>query len=453
MFTIDRASWILLTVVGALLLALWALFNRPDHVPPWPETIQGVAFSPFRADQDPIRIDYPSEREIERDLKLLSGTMRAVRTYSVEGTLESVPRLARPLGLNVIVGVWISSDLERNRLEIEKLREIRPEFGRAVKGIVVGNEALLRKELEPAEMIPYLEEIRRIVAPIPVTVAETWDVWHRHPELAEHVDFVTAHILPYWEGVPASRAPDYVFERYEELRERFPDKRVLIGEVGWPSEGRQRGGAIPSLRNQAKFLRQFLAGVEENEAEYFLLEAFDQVWKTDEGAVGRYWGIYDAEREPKFPFSAPVTPVPEWPALAGFSLAFTILLLTLLLRDSRGLVHGGARLPRARLLRDLDRRGLARLRVLAEVPYLGASGRRHRHPRGRLLHHRGHARRSPRMGRVGLGTPPGRAEERPDAPVAHPQGIDPRADPRRAAGHGHRDARRPCAGSITPTTK
>ena len=341
LFTIDRASWILLTVVGALLLALWALFNRPDYVPPWPETIQGVAFSPFRADQDPIRIDYPSEREIERDLKLLSGTMRAVRTYSVEGTLESVPRLARPLGLNVIVGVWISSDLERNRLEIEKLREIRPEFGRAVKGVVVGNEALLRKELEPAEMIPYLEEIRRIVAPIPVTVAETWDVWHRHPELAEHVDFVTAHILPYWEGVPASRAPDYVFERYAELRERFPDKRVLIGEVGWPSEGRQRGGAIPSLQNQAKFLRRFLAGVEENEAEYFLLEAFDQVWKTDEGAVGRYWGIYDAEREPKFPFSAPVTPVPEWPALAGFSLAFTILLLTLLLRDSRGLVHGG----------------------------------------------------------------------------------------------------------------
>ena len=341
MFTIDRASWILLTLVGTLLLALWALFNRPDHVPPWPETIQGVAFSPFRADQNPVKVEYPSEREIERDLKLLSGKMRAVRTYSVEGTLAAVPRLARPLGLNVVVGVWISGDLERNRLEIETLGEIRSEFGRAVKGVVVGNEALLREELTPREMIPYLEEIRRIVAPIPVTVAETWNIWHRYPELAEHVDFVTAHILPYWEGVPAHRATDYVFERYDELRRMFPHKRVLIGEVGWPSEGRQRGGAEPSLGNQAKFLRSFLHRVDEHEADYFVLEAFDQIWKTDEGAVGRYWGIYDADREPKFPFSAPVTPVPEWPALAGFSLAFTILLLTLLLRDSGGLVHGG----------------------------------------------------------------------------------------------------------------
>jgi len=341
LFTIDRASWILLTLVGTLLLAMWALFNRPDHVPAWPETIQGVAFSPFRADQNPEKTDYPSEREIERDLKLLSGRMRAVRTYSVEGTLSAVPRLARPLGLNVMVGVWISDDIDRNSREIERLAEIKGEFGRAVKGVVVGNESLLRGELTARELAVYVDTVKEIVAPIPVTVAETWDVWHRHPELADHVDFVTAHVLPYWEGVPADIAPGYVIERYEELERMFPDKRVVLGEVGWPSEGRQRGGAVPTLPNQAKFLRRFLAEADAHDAEYFVLEAFDQVWKTAEGAVGRYWGIFDAKREAKFPFSAPVTPVPQWPALAGFSLAFTVLILTLLLRDSRGLVNGG----------------------------------------------------------------------------------------------------------------
>jgi len=341
LFTIDRASWILLTLVGTLLLALWALFNRPDYVPAWPETIQGVSFSPFRANQNPETTDYPSERQIERDLKLLSGRVRAVRTYSVEGTLEAVPRLARPLGLNVMVGVWISSDLERNRREIETLARIQPEFGRAVKGIVVGNEALLRRELTAKELAAYVDQVKAIVAPIPVTVAETWDIWLKNPELAEHVDYVTAHVLPYWEGIPANGAHKYVFERYDDLRRQFWDKRVILGEVGWPSEGRQRGGAEPSLQNQAKFLRRFLQEADARDAEYFVLEAFDQVWKTAEGAVGRYWGIFDAKREAKFPFSAPVTPVPEWPALAGFSLAFTILILTLLLRDSRGLVHGG----------------------------------------------------------------------------------------------------------------
>ena len=341
MFTIDRASWILLTLVGILLLGLWALFNRPDHVPAWPDRIQGVSFSPFRADQNPEKTDYPTEREIERDLKLLSGRVRAVRTYSTEGTLSAVPRLARPLGLNVMVGVWISSDIERNRLELQKLAEIRPEFGRAVKGVVVGNEALLRRELTARELAVYVDAVKAIVAPIPVTVAETWDIWQKNPELAEHVDYVTAHVLPYWEGIPADGAHDYVFERYDDLRRQFRGKRVVLGEVGWPSEGRQRGGATPSLQNQAKFLRRFLAEADARGAEYFVLEAFDQVWKTAEGAVGRYWGIFDADRQPKFPFSAPVTPVPEWPALAGFSLAFTILMLTFLLRDSRGLVAGG----------------------------------------------------------------------------------------------------------------
>ena len=341
MFSIDRASWILLTLVGALLLGLWALFNRPDYVPAWPERIQGVSFSPFRADQNPEKTDYPSEREIERDLKLLSGNVRTVRTYSVEGTLAAVPRLARPLGLNVMVGVWISGDVERNRREIQTLAEMRPDFGRAVKGVVVGNEAILRNDLTVRELLVYVDAVKAIVHPIPVTVAETWDVWQRHPELGDHVDYVTAHFLPYWEGVPASRAHDYVFERYDEIQRLYPDMKIVLGEVGWPSEGRQRGGSEPSLQNQAKFLRRFLAEADARDSEYFVLEAFDQVWKTAEGAVGRYWGIYDADREAKFPFSAPVTPVPEWPALAGFSLAFAILMLTFLLRDSRGLVAGG----------------------------------------------------------------------------------------------------------------
>jgi len=156
-----------------------------------------------------------------------------------------------------------------------------------------------------------------------------------------HVDYITAHVLPYWEGVPVTNAHKYVFQRYNDLRRAYPATPIVLGEVGWPSEGRQRGGAIPSLQNQAKFLRQFLDLAHTQGISYYALEAFDQVWKTDEGAVGRYWGIYNAARQPKFPFSAPVTPVPAWPVLAGFSLAFAILMVALLFRDSGGLVHRG----------------------------------------------------------------------------------------------------------------
>lgn len=341
MLKIDRASWIIIGLVGTLLLALSAVFNRPDYVPAWPETIKGVAFSPFRADQSPQNTDYPSEAEITRDLQLLSDRVESVRTYSVESTLGSIPRLAAPLGLDVMVGVWISGDIDRNWEEIGRLEQILEENNSNIIGIVVGNEVLLRREITVEKLSNYVDIVKSISGNIPVTVAETWDIWLKNPELAEHVDYVTAHILPYWEGIPAKLAHDYVIERYASLKSTFYDLPVTIGEVGWPSEGRQRGGAIPSLQNQAKFLRQFLAKANATQADYFVLEAFDQVWKTDEGAVGRYWGVFNASREAKFPFAAPVTPVPEWRAIAGFSLAFTVLILALLLRDSRGLVHSG----------------------------------------------------------------------------------------------------------------
>lgn len=341
MFKIDRASWIIIGIVGTLMLSMWAVFNRPDYVPAWPDTIEGVSFSPFRANQSPQDTRYPSEAEISRDLQLLASRMRSVRTYSVEDTLGSIPRLAEPLGLKVMLGLWISSDVERNRKEIGRLREILSENTGNIMGIVVGNEVLLRGEITAEQLSSYADIVRGMAGGIPVTIAETWDIWLKHPELAEHVDFVTAHVLPYWEGIPAKIAHEYVFERYSELQRTYRNLPVFLGEVGWPSEGRQRGGAIPSLQNQAKFLRQFLYLADERNANYFVLEAFDQIWKTDEGAVGRYWGIFNAAREAKFPFAAPVTPVPQWRAIAGFSLAFTILILALLLRDSRGLVHGG----------------------------------------------------------------------------------------------------------------
>ncbi len=342
MFKIDRASWIILGLVGALLVGVWALFNRPDYVPAWPETIQGVSFSPFRAGQSPQRpTAYPSAKQISSDLALLSTKVRSVRTYSVENTLKLVPQLAAEHGLDVMVGLWISSDLERNDEEIAGLRLILAEKPSNIRGIVVGNEVLLRNEITSEQLAIYVRQVQEVAGLIPVTVAETWDVWLKNQSLSKEVDFITAHILPYWEGIPAWKAPEYVVDRYRQLQSEFTFKPIVLGEVGWPSQGRQRFGAHPSLQNQAKFLRQFLDLAQQNNVNYFVLEAFDQIWKTDEGAVGRYWGIFNAERKPKFPFAAPVTPVPEWRSIVGFSLAFAVLILALLLRDSSGLVHGG----------------------------------------------------------------------------------------------------------------
>jgi cellulose synthase/poly-beta-1,6-N-acetylglucosamine synthase-like glycosyltransferase len=168
---------------------------------------------------------------------------------------------------------------------------------------------------------------------MPISVAEPWHIWLQHPELVERVDFIAVHLLPYWEGLPVDAAVAYVLKRYRELQATYPDKPIVIGEVGWPSNGRQRGGAVPSLSNQAKFLKRFMALADQEGWDYFLIEAFDQPWKAEtEGGVGAYWGLYDVERNPKFSFTQPVLDIPQWKLLAGLSVVFAILLLGPLLR-------------------------------------------------------------------------------------------------------------------------
>jgi len=337
----DRACWIVIAIASALLVSLWALLNRPDNLPIWPETIQGVSFSPFRANQSPESQQYPDVKQIHDDLALLSGKVQSVRTYSVDDSLAHVPALASSVGIDATIGIWLSDDLEENRREIERFKVFYSAYGSNVTGIIVGNEVLLRRELTVEQLSDYIREIGVFAWEVPISTGETWDNWLKYPELAQVTDYVAAHILPYWEGIPVSSAPEYVINRYKQLQTKFSNKPVVIGEVGWPSEGRQRGAAVPSMQNQAKFLRHFLYEAQLHDVSYFLLEAFDQVWKTQEGTVGRYWGIYNTKRQAKFPFNTPVAPIPEWPAIAAFSLAFAIFILAFVLRDSRGLVHKG----------------------------------------------------------------------------------------------------------------
>ncbi|HKY01560.1 MAG TPA: glycosyltransferase, partial [Burkholderiales bacterium] len=149
-------------------------------------------------------------------------------------------------------------------------------------------------------------------------------IWLKYPELARNVDFITVHLLPYWEGLPVDQAVNYVTDRYDELKRAFPRKRIVIGEVGWPSMGDRRDGADASIENEAAFIRAFLEKAAVLELDYYFMEAFDQPWKQDhEGRAGAYWGLFHADRAEKFPLAGPVIADKIWPgkALAAALLA------------------------------------------------------------------------------------------------------------------------------------
>ena len=173
--------------------------------------------------------------------------------------------------------------------------------------MVVGNEVLLRGEMSATDLAGTIRAVKARVR-VPVTYADVWEFWLRNRDVANAVDFITIHILPYWEDfpIPAGDAAAHVDAIRRQVVDAFPGKEVMIGEVGWPSAGRMREGALPSPANQARVIQDVLALGKRENFRVNVIEAFDQPWKRAlEGTVGGHWGLFDAAtRAPKFAWGA-----------------------------------------------------------------------------------------------------------------------------------------------------
>ncbi len=323
MRNIHRIVFVAILVL-AVNFAAWAAFNRGAGGPPWGGKINGLSYSGWQSGDENGRF---SDERIDADMALLSQHAASIRIYGVSDGLDRIVSGADKHGLEVMAGAWISPDAEANSREVDKLLEVAAAHSN-VKRVIVGNESLLRKDVKPDELIALIERVKRQVE-VPVSTAEPWHVWLEYPELARAVDFITVHVLPYWEGVPLDGAVPYVLYRWQQLRAAFPDKHILIGEVGWPSDGQWVKGSEPSRVNQAQFVRQFLNLASSERFDYFIVEAIDAPWKRGiEGTVGAHWGLFDADRSSKFSMSGNVSESSNW--LSGW-LSATLLAMPAIL--------------------------------------------------------------------------------------------------------------------------
>ena len=255
--------------------------------------------------------------------------MRAVRTYSTGENLEAVPQRAGKYGLKVWHGAWLNNNEKENLEQINLLIDHANKYKDTIERVIVGNEVLLRKDLTANELRRYIRQVKQRVTQ-PVTYADVWEFWLRNPSLADEVDFITIHILPYWEDEPIGldrREPDgtpsiekHIVDIYKKVQARFPDKKIVIGETGWPSDGRMRSDARPGRVEQVRYFSTFRTIAEREKFDYNVVEAFDQYWKArQEGTVGAAWGLLDAQRQDKFELGKPVVAEPHWRMLFTLS--------------------------------------------------------------------------------------------------------------------------------------
>lgn len=296
-----RSVAFVVALVACLHVAAWAIWESQSSAPNISGPLASVSYSPFEGSAHP---DDPNTRvsvgRIRSDLRVLAPLTRAIRTYSSTGGVELVPPIASEFGLKVAVGAWVDKDEKRNARELRSAVDLARK-NRNVNALVVGNETIFRGEQSADDLIRLIHQAKREVGgAVPVTTGEIWHVWIEHPELASAVDFIAAHVLPYWEGFSETQAAEQAVLIYNRLRETFPGKRIVIAEFGWPSAGYNRKAAEPGRIEQATVLRNFVARAEALGMDYNVIEAFDQPWKSFEGSVGAYWGLFDADRQPKF---------------------------------------------------------------------------------------------------------------------------------------------------------
>jgi exo-beta-1,3-glucanase (GH17 family)/cellulose synthase/poly-beta-1,6-N-acetylglucosamine synthase-like glycosyltransferase len=320
-------------VVALMNLAAWYVLHGKAWAPDHSGLLAGIAYNGADRWQSPLEGERPNDASIARDLALLAPHTRRIRTYSADDH-PALPAMAQQQGLELMLGAFLDQRLERNQRELAVAIELARSHDN-IKRLIVGNETQLTAKLPPNRLIGYLEQVRSALqsSQVQVSTAEPWHVWLAQPQMAQHVDFIAVHVLPYWEGESIDSAVQTSMAQIRKVQARFPDKPVLVAEIGWPSNGQPVGKARATPANQARFIRGFLQEAKAHNIDYFLIEAFDQPWKiAAEGRAGPHWGLWDTWRQAKFQWSGPILADPLWQSkswassLLGLALCLPFLL-------------------------------------------------------------------------------------------------------------------------------
>ncbi len=263
--------------------------------------IHGISFSPYLEDQNPDLISQITEKQIRERLEVIKSYTSWIRTFSCTNGNENTPRIAHEMGMKTLVGAWLGEDLEQNEKELANAIEIARQG--YVDILAVGNEVLLREDLEVEALIGYINRAKAALPGIQVGYVDAYYTFSNYPEVADACDVILANCYPFWEYCSLETAVDYMKHMYKLASSVAKGKKVIISETGWPSKGSRFGDAVPSVKNAMDYFIQINQWTQAENIDLFYFSSFDEVWKIGkEGEYGAYWGLWDKDGKYKFKY-------------------------------------------------------------------------------------------------------------------------------------------------------
>lgn len=265
------------------------LFNQGIH---------GLCFSAYGEGQKVGDIITPEQ--IKRRIAIVVPHTKWIRTFSCTEGNELIPEIAQQNGIKTLVGAWISQDKERNDREINALIELAN--AGMVEIAAVGNEVLLREEISEAELIEYIERVKRAVPKhVKVGYVDAYYQFIDRPKLVDAVDVILCNFYPFWEGVNIKYSFTYLTQMFEFTQAVCIGKKIIVTETGWPSSGETVVDAEPSQQNAMSYFIVSQEWAKKNAIDIFHFSSFDEPWKiAQEGNVGSSWGLWDKNEKFKF---------------------------------------------------------------------------------------------------------------------------------------------------------
>jgi exo-beta-1,3-glucanase (GH17 family) len=268
---------------------------------------RGLAYGPFRG-VGPDKTEIVTRANIEEDMQIFQDLgVNQIRTYGIGLGLNQIPFIAAQYGIETATGTWIHTGNSDNYGEIDTALQAES----VSSMVIVGNEVLTGSVgFSEAELVGFIEyaQTERVNASFPIATAEEWPFFAKNNSITLELertaignatDVIILHAHPAWHKVPLADAANWTIEKYYEVADLYPEKRVILGETGWPS-GSSPSNPLFTPENQEKFFTDLLALIDENDIDTYLFAAFDENWKfeTYEGTynIGPYWGLIEEGR-------------------------------------------------------------------------------------------------------------------------------------------------------------
>jgi glucan 1,3-beta-glucosidase len=259
--------------------------------------MHGLCFSPYIDGQQPG--DQLTEEQIRRRLNIIRPYTKWVRSFSCTEGNELIPMIAKEYGIKTLVGAWLGKDDEVNQQEVENLIKLAKEG--YVDIAAVGNEVMYRKDLKEDQLLEFIIKVKNELPETPVGYVDAYYEFEHRPRITNACDVILANCYPFWEGCALDYSLLYIKNMHQRAVKAGNGKKVIITETGWPSQGTNLYGAVPSDENFMKYFINIQNWSKKESIEIHYFSSFDESWKVGaEGDVGAYWGLWDKDEKLKY---------------------------------------------------------------------------------------------------------------------------------------------------------